>query len=104
MLTQMLNIKLENGNYMYKLEDKSLQDSSCAYLVPRIQSQHIPFQKWYEKNKAILDHMVSTYIDNFHGTCGSNYIIKLQTQSLELDLLKWLYHSSYNKERKWINA
>jgi hypothetical protein len=102
----MLNIKLENGNCVYKLEDGLVRQTGCnyAYLVPRIQSQHIPFHKWYEKNKAILDDMVSTYIESFHGICGSNYIVKLQTQSLELDLLKWLYQSSYNKERKWLYA
>ena len=101
----MLTIKLEKGQCIYRLEDRVRGNMHIEPLkVPIINTGHISFKEWYEKNNQVLEYMVSTYIENFNELCGSNYIITIPPSlmsSIREDLLRWIYQSSYNKEKTW---
>lgn len=97
---------------MYSIEEKinrsdlSYSPSQCnigrQVLVPRTATlRNIPYHKWYEKHREVLDYFVYVYTSNLvaFNANTSQYIVKLDHAKFSRDLLQWIYQSSYNKEK-----
>ena len=107
----MLIISRQNNKIHYAYQPSSNTDiQSNQYSLPplplvnRTPLHQVPLNKWYIVNRYIVDNIIDTYIEAFYNFLDKTprYNVYLDEYQFQNFMIKSLYNSSQNKNKKFI--